>query len=70
MEGTIRFWDSDEEHIPGDENCKADWCGNQGYPLRCKCGSLIHADYGDFNPGGPQFRRCDRCGNHYEEAQE
>ena len=67
MSKTIRFFDHDAIHLAGDENCHQDWCGQQGYPRHCKCGGLIHAAYGDFNPGGPSLRECDRCGKSCEE---
>jgi len=37
-------------HIIGDKDCNKGWCGNgMGYPKRCSCGGLIHADFGDEN---------------------
>lgn len=32
-------------HYEGAENCPACW---SGYPKRCSCGGLVHADFGDY----------------------
>lgn len=69
--GVLVFGDSDDKHIVGDEECCVGWCGNsQGYPKRCVCGGLIHANFGDENWDDYWlYEMCDRCGEDYEEAE-
>jgi hypothetical protein len=53
-----------ELHTAGDLNCTADFCGNEGYPYRCKCGGLVHAavDAETFNDTyGGVDEKCDGC---------
>jgi len=51
------------KHKIGDEDCKEGWCGNN-YPKRCKCGGLIHADFGDEDTDSNYwlYTKCDKCG--------
>lgn len=62
------------EHRIGDGECCDGWCGGGGwgnYPKPCRCGGLIHADFGDDGPGGYWlYRRCDQCGGDWEEEGE
>jgi len=53
-------------HFTGDKKCSGCW-GN--YPEPCKCGGLIHAEFGDENYDGDYwlYYRCDKCGEDYEE---
>ncbi len=56
------------EHRVGDTKCCQGWCcgGTNRYPAPCKCGGLIHADFGDEGPSGWWLRiKCDRCGDDY-----
>lgn len=53
-------------------NCRCDECW-QGYPVKCTCGGLIHAEYlGDAgktsaNPMGVKCL-CDKCGSRFLKA--
>ena len=66
-------WGIDEDfsdHIIGNIKCKEGWCGElTGYPIKCKCGGLIHAEFGDENYDGDYwlYLRCDKCGESYVE---
>ena len=53
-----------EELKVGEEDCEACW---SGYPKRCECGGLVHAEFGDENYGGDYWllRKCDSCGDDY-----
>lgn len=51
-------------HKIGDINCREGWCGpGDGFPKPCKCGGLIHADFGDEDMDCNYwlYERCDRC---------
>ena len=58
-------------HQVGNADCREGWClgidGN-GWPYPCKCGGLIHADFGDENASGDYWihRKCDRCGDNWK----
>lgn len=58
------------KHIVGSCDCDECW---QGYPVKCNCGGLIHAEYlGDAaksasNPMGVKYL-CDKCGNRFLRA--
>lgn len=58
------------KHTKG--NCRCDECW-QGYPVRCTCGGLIHAEYlgeeakNNSNPMGVKCL-CDKCENHFMKA--
>ena len=57
------------KHKVGDEKCQEGWCdGGDRWPKRCKCGGLVHADFGDENSDGDYwlYRKCDRCDDAYE----
>ena len=56
-------------HEIGDEDCSSGWCGGaSSYPRKCKCGGLIHAEFGDEDWDGYWlYKRCDRCGEEYVE---
>lgn len=53
-----------DEHEIGNYNCEIGWCGTDGYPKKCSCGGLIHAEFGDDNWDGDYwlYTKCDRCG--------
>lgn len=49
-------------HIIGNKDCEEGWCGNW-YPIKCDCGGLIHADFGDESWDGYWlYTKCDQCG--------
>lgn len=56
------------EHTVGDVGCIGGWCQpSTGYPRRCPCGGLIHADFGDEEVSGEDesfwlHTKCDQCG--------
>lgn len=57
------------QHKIGDIHCQAGWCNDRtGYPRDCKCGGLIHADFGDENNDCEYwlYKKCDKCGENYE----
>lgn len=58
------------QHEVGNEECCEGWCGG-GYPLHCKCGGLIHADFGDedYDCNYWLYKKCDKCGDDYEESE-
>ncbi len=47
-------------HKVGDSNCDECW---EGYPVKCECGGLIHACFGDENGSGDYwlYFKCDIC---------
>jgi hypothetical protein len=54
------------QHHIGDARCDECWTG---FPRPCKCGGLIHADFGDeVEEGYWLHEKCDRCGADCEEA--
>ena len=56
-------------HKIGDINCREGWChSGEGFPKPCKCGGLIHADFGDEDMDCNYwlYKRCDRCGSRGE----
>jgi hypothetical protein len=57
------------DHEVGNTDCDEGWCGNS-FPYPCKCGGLIHADFGDENSDGDYwlYKKCDKCGDEYEAA--
>jgi len=63
--------ESTEKHRVGNPDCNVEWCGIDGYPKRCKCGGLIHADFGDENEDCEYwlYEKCDRCGGNFEEVE-
>lgn len=59
------------DHGIGDASCEEGWCGGlEGFPRPCKCGGLIHADFGDEDEEGNFWLvyKCDRCGDDLEPA--
>lgn len=60
------------QHEVGNKDCQVGWCGVDDHPLPCKCGGLIHVDFGDEDYDGDYWlcRKCDKCGNDYEYAEE
>ena len=59
-----------ELHLIGNTECHEGWCGySDGYPKRCVCGGLIHADIGGVNNEFAYWldEKCDRCGDMFEE---
>jgi hypothetical protein len=58
-------------HRIGNAKCQEGWCdGGAGWPKACKCGGLIHADFGDENSDCDYWlhQKCDRCGDEHETA--
>jgi hypothetical protein len=52
--------ESNKEHAIGVPDCAECW---SGYPRLCKCGGLIHADFGDYVGDGYYLdTECDKCG--------
>jgi len=48
------------DHKNGDERCPACW---PHYPVKCACGGLVHAEYGDDTDNGYWLaKHCDKCG--------
>jgi hypothetical protein len=62
----ISFGDVQYNHEVDNLDCQECW---SGYPKPCKCGGLIHAQFGDENLDGDYwlFKHCDKCGDSYEE---
>ena len=60
---TFQVGDLDYEHEIGNPDCEKGWCGN-GYPKKCDCGGLIHADFGDEDSDCNYwlYTKCDKCG--------
>lgn len=58
-----------KEHRVGDPRCVDGWCGGiDGYPKPCRCGGLMHADFGDDTEDGYWLHlKCDKCGENYRE---
>ena len=59
------------QHEIGNSNCSVGWCtSGDGFPKRCKCGGLIHADFGDEDSDCDYwlYKKCDKCGEDYEEV--
>ena len=58
------------QHEVGNDECTEGWCGCHGWPKNCKCGGLIHADFGDegYDCDYWLYMKCDLCGEDYEEA--
>lgn len=52
-------------HAVGDFDCKQGWCGDSinGYPRKCDCGGLVHAEFGDEDWDGDYWliTKCDTC---------
>lgn len=65
------------EHRVDNIQCDVGWCdagGHFGFPKKCVCGGLIHAEFEDESLGGEDgetihlSQGCDQCGEDYEEA--
>lgn len=56
-----------DEHDIGNPECKSCW---RGYPVKCKCGGLIHAIFGDEDGDCNYwlYYECDKCGENYSEV--
>jgi len=55
-------------HTKNNKDCDECWCG---YPIECKCGGLIHAQFGDEMEDGYYLEMsCDQCGEMYEELED
>jgi len=55
-------------HEVGNQECTSGWCDGDRYPKHCKCGGLIHADFGDEGLDGYWlYKKCDKCGDNYQE---
>lgn len=65
---TFAFGDSDWPHEIGNPKCDAGWCNAEDWPMPCKCGGLIHANFADEDGNGDYylFKQCDQCGGEYE----
>ena len=51
------------KHEIGNVDCKVGWCGCFDWPKACKCGGIIHADFGDETEDGYWlYTKCDICG--------
>jgi len=50
------------EHEKGNPNCSKCWTD---FPKKCKCGGLIHAEFGDESYDGDYwlYYKCDECGS-------
>jgi len=61
---TFSFGDSNYPHVIGNNECDQGWCSAKGYPTKCQCGGLIHANFGDENYDGDYwlYTKCDKCG--------
>lgn len=59
------------QHEIGNKDCSEGWCG-LSFPCPCKCGGLIHADFGDedIDCNYWLYMKCDKCGEDYEAAGE
>lgn len=59
--------ESYNQHIVGNKKCREGWCsGVDGrFPKLCKCGGLIHAEFGDEDFDGDYwlYHKCDKCGS-------
>jgi len=58
-------------HIEADEVNKF-YCVEcfKGYPVPCKCGGLIHAEFSDYDDANDDvllLLECDQCGSSYQE---
>ena len=55
------------DHVENDEHCDGCW---SGYPRKCECGGLIHAEFGDENYDMDYYLiyYCDKCGYDYEDV--
>lgn len=53
-------------HKIGESECPQCW---SGYPKKCTCGGLVHAEFGDENWEGDYwiYKECDKCGKNYME---
>ena len=58
------------KHEIGNEECSEGWCACDGWPKKCKCGGIIHADFGDedYDYNYWLHIKCDICGENYEEV--
>ena len=58
------------EHEVGNKNCREGWREkSSGFPKQCFCGGLIHADFGDEDQNCNYLlhKKCDKCGDNYQE---
>ena len=55
-----------DNHEVGNSECPDCW---KNYPVPCKCGGLIHAQFGDEDSNGDYWleKFCDTCEDDYEE---
>ena len=63
---TFRVSSLGREHVVCDEKCNVEWCdGGTTYPKKCKCGGLIHAEFGDEDSDCNYYiiMKCDTCGD-------
>lgn len=54
-----------DTHDIGDPGCRHCWTW---YPKPCKCGGLIHANFGDYSSEDSYYLEtgCDKCGESEE----
>jgi len=66
--------DSGDKHEASNPKCEEGWCEGGGadrYPRPCVCGGLVHASFLDESYDDVLLqRKCDRCGDDYDEARE
>ena len=55
------------KHKIGDKDCSMGWCSCIGWPHKCECGGLIHAEFGDEDMEGNYYliTVCDKCGEQF-----
>jgi len=53
-------------HVIGEDTCRI--CFGRDFPLKCKCGGLVHSDFGDEDSDCNYwlYKKCDRCGEDYD----
>ena len=69
MTEVFSFGDSIDLHEKGNVECPACW---SGYPKwKCRCGGLVHAEFGDENYDGDYwlYHKCDKCGDGFDEKE-
>lgn len=60
-------FDEDEDfghgsHVKGSTQCGAGWCDGWGFPKKCECGGLIHAEFEEETDDSVILKRkCDTC---------
>lgn len=63
---TFSFGDVEYKHEIGNSECPECW---GGFPVLCRCGGLVHAQFGDEDEDGYWlYRSCDKCGEDHDEV--